>query len=108
MEQLSNYLGGLIGDVFKLLPMKEDERNGVENYLSKYLNGLKITITGAISTYPCLANDKEYLYIINNLNYIADNNVEFTCWRTVILDSTHRLSDLRDKYAHSVPNNEHQ
>jgi len=86
MEQLISYLKEITGDVFKLLPMKEDELKGVNNHLKEYLESLTVNMNGALKTYSQLVNEKEYLYVINNLNYIYTNEVDFAHWRTIILN----------------------
>ena len=98
MGQMVNYLKEITGDVFKLLPMKEDELNGIDNHLSEYLDSVIVNLKGSIITYPELANDKNYLYVINNLNFISNHDVDFWKWRSVILNSTNGLSNLRDFY----------
>ena len=80
MGQMVNYLKEITGDVFKLLPMKEDELNGIDNHLSEYLDSVIVNLKGSIITYPELANDKNYLYVINNLNFISNHDVDFLNW----------------------------
>ena len=99
MEQLISYLKEITGDVFKLLPMKEDELKGVDNHLREYLESLTVNMNGALKTYPELVNEKEYLYVINNLNYIYTNEVDFAHWRTIILNSVRGLSNLHSSYS---------
>jgi hypothetical protein len=99
MEQLISYLKEITGDVFKLLPMKEDELKGVNNHLKEYLESLTVNMNGALKTYSQLVNEKEYLYVINNLNYIYTNEVDFAHWRTIILNSVRGLSNLHGSYS---------
>lgn len=94
MEQLKNYLIGLRGDIFKLLPMKELEIEGIENHTKDYLETLIINITGALETFPDLAKQKQYLYVLNNIQYIYHHNVEFKKWRKIVLNSTRNVDNL--------------
>ncbi len=94
MDQFLNFLSNLRGDVFKLLPMKEDEMAGVENHLDEYIESLLINLEGATTTYPVLANQKQYLYVINNLQYASKNTVEFKKWRKIVLNSTRNIDNL--------------
>lgn len=94
MEQLLNFLSNLRGDVFKLLPMKESEMNGVNNHLTDYMETLIINIKGAVATYPVLANEKQYLYVINNLQYLLKNSIDFKQWRKIVLNSTRNIDNL--------------
>lgn len=94
MEQLRNYLSSLRGDVFKLLPMKEAEISGVNNHMSEYIESLIINLTGAMTTYPILATQKQYLYVVNNMQYIHGHPVDFKQWRKIILNSTRNIDNL--------------
>ena len=94
MEQLLNFLSSLRGDVFKLLPMKEDEMAGVDNHLGDYIEALLINLEGATTTYPILANQKQYLYVINNLQYASKHPIDFKKWRKIVLNSTRNIDNL--------------
>lgn len=94
MKQLRNFLSSLRGDVFKLLPMKEAEISGVNNHMAEYIESLIINLTGAITTYPILATQKQYLYVINNIQYIYSHSVDFKQWRKIILNSTRSIDNL--------------
>jgi len=98
MEQLVSYLLALRGDIFKMLPMKEAEEDGVDNHVGEYLEAMVVNMTGAMKTYPLLATEKHYLYVLNNLNYLHENEVEFPQWRKVILSSTNIINKLYDYY----------
>lgn len=89
------YLKMLRNDIFKLLPMKEEENIGKDNHIKEYLSNLIISINGAIETYQFLKTSKKYIYIINNLNYLANSsNIPFHTWRKIILTSTNSLTNI--------------
>ena len=94
MKQLIKYLNCITGDVFKLLPMKEAEMKGQDNHLGEYLETLIVNLKGAVGTYPELANEKQFLYIINSLQFLADNTIEFKQWRRIVLSSTRYINNI--------------
>lgn len=99
MEQLSYFLSKLCGDIFKLLPMKEAEIElGVINHIPEYLENLIFNTKGALVTYPELKCEKSYLYVINNLNYLYANKVDFMKWRRTILNSTKSIGKLANQF----------
>lgn len=98
MKQLKNFLLSLRGDVFKLLPMRESELNGFDKHLDEYIDAMIVNLTGAITTYPVLARQKQYLYVLNNLNYLRSHDVDFRQWRTIVLTSTRYIDNLYDYY----------
>lgn len=98
MKKLLNYLLNLRSDVFKILPMKESEIEGVDNHLNDYIETLIINMNGAHINYPVLAEEKQFLYVINNLQYLLNKKVGFSTWRKVILNSTKSVDDLCINY----------
>lgn len=94
MIQLQNYLQGLRGDIFKLLPMKEDEIEGVDNHIEEYIESLLVTMRGAMATYPAISTKKKYLYVINNLQYLKTTKMRFEKWRTIVLNSGSEINNL--------------
>ena len=50
---ISKFLNGLVGAIYKILPLKEDENS----YLSDYLDSLVVQLKGALETYPELASN---------------------------------------------------
>lgn len=94
MKDMLNFLLGFRNDVFKLLPMKEAENNGVKNHLKDYLDSLVVNAKGSMVAYPELSVQKQFLYVVNNLAFLMSNEVEFTKWRKVVLSATRDIDDL--------------
>ncbi len=98
-KRLLCYLEKLCGDVFKLLPMKEEEiNNGLDNHINEHIEWLLINLQGAMDTFPELGEEKSVIYILNNLQYIHTHDVGFKKWRKFILDSTHEIDTLYMNY----------
>lgn len=95
------YLDFLCGDIFKLLPMKEEEMNGSDSTIEQYLDALIINAKGAMQTFPELACEKKFYNIVNNLEFLRNNAVEFTKWRKTVLNSTRYAKDLSETYGGS-------
>lgn len=94
MNDVLNFLLGFRNDVFKLLPMKEAENDGVKNHLDDYLSALVINAKGSTVVYPELSKEKTYLYVVNSLAYLASNQVDFSLWRKIVLSATRDIDDL--------------
>ena len=94
MGDLTNFLLRFRNDVFKLLPMKEDELNGKNNHLFEYLDSLVVNAKGSTITYPELSMQKKFLYVINDLSFLLSNEASFEKWRKIILDSTGSINKL--------------
>lgn len=98
-ERLVNYLLILRNSIYKLLPMKEETDNdGADNHINEYIDSLIINIDGASEAYPVLVTQREYLWVINNLQYLKNNDVRFSKWRSIILNSTSAIDNLYRLY----------
>lgn len=64
-----DFLKGLIGAIYKILPLKEENNS----YLDDYLDSLTIQLTGALETYPELSSNTKYISIINSIQYFRKN-----------------------------------
>lgn len=95
---LSTYLLGFRNDVFKLLPMKETADAGTDNHLADYLDMLISNVKGAMKTFPELEKQRRFINVVNNLSYLAENEVPFAKWRKIILNSTRSIEDLKFSY----------
>lgn len=93
-NQLLNYLASSRDAVFKLLPMKEEELKGADNHLNDFIDSLIVNIEGAMTTYSVLTEQKSYLWVVNNINFLRKNEVDFRRWRSIILNSTKKLNNL--------------
>lgn len=102
MKNISIFLLKLRNDVFKLLPMREKADGGSDNHIKDYIYSLIINSEGAVSTYKILENQKNYIYVINNLHYLqAHLDADFSSWRKIILNCTRSLDDLKNYYVES-------
>ncbi len=93
-KQLLHYLEHLRGDIWKLLPMREAEMMGIDNHLGDYLETLVANVSGATTTYPILADQKQFLYVINNIQYLNKQPIRFKRWRQIVLNSTQSIDNL--------------
>lgn len=93
------YLQGLCDSIFKLLPLKESEiESGERVYIKEFMNSLIINMKGAIDTFPELAVQKQYVFVINKINYLIYNDVDFYTWRKTVLDATRDIHNLREYF----------
>jgi hypothetical protein len=66
---IHNFLDGLIGSIYKILPLKEENNS----YLDDYLDSLAIQLTGALETYPELSTNTKYISIVNSIQFFRKN-----------------------------------
>lgn len=84
------YLTGLKNAVFKILPLKEEENEGLQDYL----DSLFIRVTGALTTFPELRGNLKYISVVNTIAYFKDNTYTFKQCRREILNCCNILKGL--------------
>lgn len=94
MSQEDRFLKNIVNDIFKLLPMKEDNLKGIDNQLAVYIEDVIINMKGAAKEYPNLAQDKYYMYAINKLQALATESVSFAFYRKTIFDTLATIKRL--------------
>ena len=98
------YLNRLCGQVFKLLPMKEDYDQGADNYLYEYLEYLKSNFDGAITRYTSLEGMECIIEVGNNISFLcSQENVSFSKWRSIVLRSTRLINLAISELKKEVP-----
>lgn len=105
IDQLVNFLYGLRGDVFKLLPLREASMKGEDKHVGEYIEVLLINLKGAMGTYPVLNKQKQFLYVVNNLQFLLENieTVRFNVWRRIVLNATSNVNSLFIRYGGTEP-----
>lgn len=77
---VNDFLDNMIGSIYKILPLKESKNL----HLSEYLDGILIQLSGAMSTYPQLSSNVNYIAIVNSIQYFSTNDfTERQCKREV-------------------------
>lgn len=75
------FLSSLTGKIYKLIPLREDQDSGKVVYLEQYVDSLLIELIGAMETYDVLKNDKQYISVINTVQYMKHNSMKTSVWR---------------------------
>ena len=80
---MDNYLHSLTPKIFKILPMYEEADPGLPVYLERLLAELR----GGTFTFPALADNSQYIAILNNLNYLLHYEYTKEECRRMVFDS---------------------
>ena len=75
------FLSSLTGKIYKLIPLREDQDAGKSVYLDQYIDSLLIEMIGAMETYSVLKSDKQYISVINTVQYMSRNQMKTSVWR---------------------------
>lgn len=95
MRDILHFLLGFRNDFFKLLPMREQRDLGNDNHLENYAESLLANAKGGLIIYPELAENKQYLYAVNNLAFLTSGEtIDFGRWRKIVLTSTKDINNL--------------
>ncbi|HPE08186.1 MAG TPA: hypothetical protein PLT28_00440 [Saprospiraceae bacterium] len=71
---LTLFIQSLTGKIYKILPLRENLEQMED--LQLYLASLVIELEGAYTTFPALKETRNYITIINTLNYFLSHDVD--------------------------------
>lgn len=93
-EMVGNYLGGLVNQFFKILPIKESG----EPSLKEFMSSLQLELIGFKDLMSELKNDSMYLSLLSILQYLIDNDCETGIVRREVFKAISICKKLRKKY----------
>jgi len=93
-EMVGNYLGGLVDQFFKILPIKESG----EPSLSEFMRSLQIEMIGHKSLMRYLKHDSMYMTLLSILQYMIDNDCDVPVVKREVFKAISICKKLRKKY----------
>lgn len=93
-EMVSKYLNSLIGQFYKILPIKESG----EPSLRKYMDSLQREMIGCKDLITALHNDELYLSLLAILQYLIENDCDTAVVKTEVFKSINICKKLQKKY----------
>lgn len=86
-----NYMNNLVNRIFKILPLKEENSDTIEVYITNLLYEL----TGNKELITVLQNDSQYETILANLQILISDNENY---RSIVLGTIPIVNQLKNKY----------
>ena len=91
---LQAFLKSLINhQLFKILPMKEDNNK----FLNEYLDSLQIELLGAKKNFQMLESDIKYTRIINTVAFLHKNDYSVKQCKREVFKMIHLAKDIYDR-----------
>ena len=93
---LHNYFCNLVNQVYKILPMREQESKTLERYIRR----LSAEIIGGAAMCPALGEDSYYMSLLNILQYLKDHCMEDSVEQTkqLVFEGIGLCEKLRNRY----------
>lgn len=91
---VQKYLKALIGQFYKILPIKESG----EPSLGKYMNSLQREMIGCQSLIIALNNDELYLSLLAVLQYLIENDCDTDIVKSEVFKAISICKKLQKKY----------
>lgn len=92
-EMVCKYLNSLVGQFYKILPIKESG----EPSLSKYMESLQREMIGCQSLIVALDYNELYLSLINILEYLINNDCDIKTVKSEVFKAINICTKLCDK-----------
>lgn len=93
-EMVNKYLSSLIGQFYKILPIKESG----EPSLGKYMDSLQREMIGCKDLIIALNNDELYLSLLAILQYLIENDCDTGIVKTEVFKAINICKKLQKKY----------
>lgn len=97
-EMIGNYLGGLVNQFFKILPIKESG----EPSLNEFMRSLQVELLGFKTLMAELENDSMYITLLSILQYLIDNDCEVGVVKREVFKAISICKKLKKKYCREV------
>jgi hypothetical protein len=95
VELFSNYLEYLISQVYKILPMSEQN----DRTIIPHLMSLQVEIIGNIELMKEIKYDGNFQKVLANIEYlIHNNNLAIYQIRKIVLNTTNIIKKIKEKY----------
>lgn len=93
---LHNYFCNLVNQVYKILPMREQESKTLDRYIWR----LSAEIIGGAAMVPALGEDSYYASLLNILQYLRDHCMEDSVEQTkqLVFEGIGLCEKLRNRY----------
>ena len=99
MSRNLNFVQYLTKEIFKMIPLKQEEDDGDNRHLPEHISRVYIEASGACTWSEYLSNNQKYMIIITTLAYMSEHSLEFKVFRREALKMLATLnkieSDLR-------------
>ena len=93
-SHMLNYYDFLIGKVFKVLPMKEENNSD----LKKYLESLQREIIGNMTLISDLKCDGYFIALLNKIQFLIGNNYENDVCKSTVFECIDLVKKLKSEY----------
>jgi len=93
-DLVGNYLGGLVNQFFKILPIKESG----EPSLNEFMRSLQIELIGHRGLMEYLNHDSMYMTLLSILQYMIDNDCDTHVVKREVFKAISICKKLRKKY----------
>lgn len=90
----ANYFKFLIGRVWKILPMSEEENI----YLKDYMESLQRELTGNMNLVEDLKYDGYFITLLNKIEYLINEEYTHEICRKEVLECVSIVEKLQSKY----------
>lgn len=100
-QYFSNYLEFLVGRVWKILPMREENNQN----LQEYMEGLQRELVGNMHLIDDLKYDGYFITLLNKIEFLINEEYTHEVCRKEVFESINIIEKISTKYDLSGDNN---
>lgn len=99
MSRDLNFIQYLTKEIFKMIPLRQEEDSGGNRHLPEHISRVYIEASGAYTWSEYLSHNQKYMVVTTTLAYMSDHSLDFKIFRREALKMLTTLnkieSDLR-------------
>ena len=93
-ENLSQYFKYLVGKIFKILPLYEEDSPTLPSYLKSYQREL----IGDSQLFSELSNEPKFITLLATIEYLANSTYDHDICKSEVLKCTNIINDIGKRY----------
>ena len=93
-ESINRYFKFLIDKTYKILPLKEENSETLNEYLDSYL----CELIGNKDLVPILVNEPKFITVLNTLEYLISEEYSVKTCKREVFKCIHILEEINTKY----------
>jgi len=99
-EYFSNYFKFLIGKVWKILPMTEENNQ----HLEKYMEGLQRELIGNMNLVENLKSDGYFITLLNKIEFLINEEYDIGICRKEVFECVELVKKIESRHFGAKPN----
>lgn len=93
-KSFKRYFEFLVGRVYKILPMREEDCDTLKDYIK----GLQIELLGSSQLYEVLIEEPKFISLLNIIQYLISSEYDISTCKQEVFKAIKLINEINKKY----------